>query len=315
MDTSDFPRNLIEFEERFGTEAACLAYVRGKKWPEGFRCSKCGGRASWPVRGGRQEECQGCGHQESVTAGTMFHLTHKSLRLWFRAIMLWVVSKRAMSAKELSRQLGIHYETAWTWCHKLRACVGTAFGQEALHGVVELDESYIGGTDDRAHKGRSLAGCKALIGGAVEVLASGKMGRIRLEHLAAADAKSLESFAVRNIEQHAVARTDGLASYNNLPMVGIGHQRNVIGPDSAKAVEVLPNIHKVFSLFKRVLLGTFQGSVSHKHLWAYLDEFVFRFNRRNSDNRWLLFERIVTAAPRSRPPTMTQIIHRAEAPT
>lgn len=307
MDTRDFPRNLIEFEERFATEAACIAYVRAKKWPDGYRCSNCGGRDSWPVRGGRLEECRACGHQESVTAGTLFHLTHKPLRLWFRAITLWVTSKRALSAKELSRQLGIHYETAWTWCHKLRACVGAIFGQEPLHGVVELDETYVGGTDDRAHKGRSLAGCKALVGGAVEVLPGGTMGRVRLEHLPAADADSLEGFAVRNIEQHAVARTDGLASYNDLHRVGIGHQRHVIGRDPKAAVKVLPHIHKVFSLLKRLLLGTFHGSVSHKHLRAYLDEFEFRFNRRNSASRWLLFERIVTAAPRLRPPTMAQL--------
>jgi hypothetical protein len=135
------------------------------------------------------------------------------------------------------------------------------------------------------------------------------MGRIRLEHLAAADAKSLESFAVRNIEQHAVARTDGLASYNNLPMVGIGHQRNVIGPDSAKAVEVLPNIHKVFSLFKRCPSAHSRGAFPTSTSGPTSTRFVFRFNRRNSGNRWLLFERIVTVAPRSRPPTMTQITH------
>jgi len=313
MDTSDFPRNLIEFEERFATEASCLAYVRSKKWPDGFRCSKCGGRESWPVPGRRVDECRGCGHQESVTAGTMFHLTHKPLRLWFRAITLWVVSKRGLSAKELSRQLGIHYETAWTWCHKLRACVAAAFGQEPLVGVIEVDESYIGGSDDRAHKGRSLAGRKALVAGAVEVLPSGSMGRVRLEHLSAADADNLEDFAVRNIEQHAVARTDGLASYNGLPDVGIGHQRNVIGKDSREAVKVLPHIHKVFSLLKRLVLGTFHGSISHKHLSAYLDEFVFRFNRRNSGSRWLLFERIVAAAPGFRPPTMTQLTQPVEA--
>ncbi|MCA2979819.1 MAG: transposase [Myxococcaceae bacterium] len=111
---------------------------------------------------------------------------------------LWVVSKRGLSAKELSRQVGIHYETAWLWCHRFRACVGHAFGQEPLTGVVEMDEMHVGGTDDKAHKGRSLAGRKALVGGAVEVR-DGAMGRVRLEHLSAADANQLEGFALRNI--------------------------------------------------------------------------------------------------------------------
>jgi len=301
---NDFPKNLIEFEERFATEAACVAYVREKKWPDGFRCSKCGGRESWPVR--RVEECAGCGHQESVTAGTLFHQTRKPLRLWFRAITLWVTSKRGLSAKELSRQLGLHYETAWHWCHRLRACVGATFGKEPLTGVVEVDETYLGGTDDRAHAGRSLAGRKALIAGAVEVRGDG-MGRARLEQLTAATAENLESFAVRNIEPHAVAATDGWAGYNGLPDVGLGHQRHVIGTDSSLAVKALPRIHKLFSLFKRAVLGTFHGSVSHKHLPAYLNEFEFRFNRRNSASRWLLFERVLGAAPRFSPPTIAQL--------
>ena len=303
---SDFPKNLMEFEERFATEEACLAYARGKKWPEGFRCARCGGRESWPVKSRRVEECRACRHQESVTAGTLFHQTRKPLRLWFRAITLWVTSKRAVSAKELSRQLGLHYETAWHWCHRLRACVGAVFGTEQLTGAVEVDETYVGGTDDRAHGGRSLAGRKALVAGAVEVRGE-KMGRARLEVLPAATAEQLQGFAMRNIEPHSVAVTDGLAAYGGLPEVGIGHQRNVIGKDSRRAIKALPRVHKLFSLFKRVVLGTFQGSVSHKHLPAYLNEFEFRFNRRNAGSRWLLFDRVLSAAPASRGLRLAQL--------
>jgi len=306
MNAADFPTTLLEFEERFATEAACLAYVRAKKWPEGFRCAKCGGQKSWPLAGRRVEECAACGHQESVTVGTLFHQTRKPLRMWFRAITLWVTSKRGLSAKELSRQLGVHYETAWHWCHRLRACVGATFGKDQLSGVVEVDETYIGGSDDRAHGGRSLAGRKALVAGAIEVRGKG-MGRVRLEQLAGATSEKLKDFAVRNIEPHAVATTDGLAAYEGLPEVGIGHQQHVIGKDSKRAVKVLPRIHKPFSLFKRAVLGTFHGSVSHKHLPAYLNEFEFRFNRRNSASRWLLFDRVLGAAPGFSPPTIAQL--------
>lgn len=315
MDTlADFPRNLTEFEERFATEAACVAYARRAKWPEGFRCRKCGGAASWPVARGRREECRGCGHQESVTAGTLFHQTKKPLRLWFRAIALWVTSKRGLSAKELERQLGLHYETAWTWCHKLRAAVGKAFGTSQLGGVVELDETYLGGTDDRAHAGRSLAGKKALVVGAVEVASSGKLGRVRLEVASGATGTNLVDFAVRNIEQHAVARTDGLSSYGDLVDAGIGHQRIVIGKDPKQATKAFPGIHRVFSLLKRLVLGTFHGSVSHRHLPAYLDEFEFRFNRRNAASRWLLFGRLLEAAPRSSAPSYRQLTLQVVAP-
>jgi transposase-like protein len=315
---TEFPRNLTDFEERFATEAACIAYARKTKWPEGFRCRSCGGRASWPVANGRRDECRACGKQESVTAGTLFHQTKKPLRLWFRAITLWVTSKRGLSAMEMSRQLGIHYETAWTWCHKLRASVGAVFGKDKLSGVVELDESYLGGTDDRAHKGRSLAGKKALVVGAVEVQPTQtprriRLGRVRLEVATAATGENLEDFAVRNVEQHAVARTDGLAAYNGLVGAGIGHQKIVVGKDPKKASKIFPAIHRVFSLFKRTFLGTFHGSVSHKHLAAYLNEFEFRFNRRNAGTRWLLFARVLESSPRL-PPSYRQLTQPVVAP-
>lgn len=307
-DLRDFPSNLTEFEERFATESACVAYARKMKWPNGFRCSSCGGEGSWPVAKGRREECRTCGHQESVTAGTLFHQTKKPLRLWFRAITLWVCSKRGLSAMELSRLLGIHYETAWTWCHKLRAAVGAVFGKDKLSGVVEIDETYAGGTDDRAHAGRSLAGKKTLIVGAVEVHPTGTLGRARLEMADAATGSNLEDFAVRNVEQHAVARTDGLPSYKGLVAAGIGHQKIVIGKDSKKASRLFPGVHRVFSLFKRTLLGTFHGSVSDKNLPAYLNEFEFRFNRRHAASRWLLFRRVLESAPQVKPPTYRQLI-------
>jgi hypothetical protein len=306
MNTEDFPTTLLEFEERFATEAACVAYVRAKKWPDGFVCSRCKGRRSWSLRANR-DECRDCGHQESVTAGTLFHQTHKSLRLWFRAISLWVTSKRGLSAKELSRQLGVHYETAWHWCHRLRDAVGAGFGAKPLTGVVEVDESYVGGTDDRASKGRSLAGKKALVAGAVEVRAEGKMGRVRLEHCPNASAEILQAFVVRNVAQRSVATTDGLTSYIGLPDVGIGHQAHNTSEEGVVAIKVLPRIHKLFSLFKRCVLGTFHGSVSHKHLRAYLNEFQFRFNRRNSDSRWLLFQRVLEVAPTRFGATMRQL--------
>jgi transposase-like protein len=306
MDLADFPRNLLEFEDRFRTEEDCVAYVRAVKWPDGFCCSRCGGRRSYPLRGRRQDQCADCGAQESVTSGTLFHQTHKSLRTWFHAIALFVTSKRGLSAKELSRQLGLHYETAWTWCHKLRATVGRAFGKDPLNGVVEVDETYVGGTDDRAHKGRSLAGKKALVVGAVEVRGK-ELGRVRLQNVPTAQKEDLTQFVADKVEQHAVACTDGFASYGGLVGAGIGHQKVVVGKDPSQASKLFPAIHRVFSLLKRTLLGTFHGSVSHRHLSRYLDEFVFRFNRRNAGSRWLLFHRIVGAAPGRTPPTMRQL--------
>jgi transposase-like protein len=291
----DFPKNLMEFETQFATEDACLAYVRRKKWPAGFRCARCGGIESWTLTRRRLEECRQCHYQESVTAGTVFHQTKKPLRLWFRAITLWVVSKRALSAKELARQLGLHYETAWYWCHRLRACVGARFGTEALSGKVEVDERPIGGSDDRAPQAHSISGRKALVAGAVEVREA-SMGRVRLGHLTGKPTPALELFAARVVERNALARV-------------AGRQRSYKGHCATD--KATPHIQRVFSLFRRLMLGTFHGSVSHKHLTAYLHEFQFRFNRRNSKSRWLLFERVISGGGHFRPPTLAHLTARA----
>jgi ISXO2-like transposase domain/Transposase zinc-ribbon domain len=304
---NNFPQNLMEFEEQFATEMACVKYVRSLKWPNGFCCAACQGTKSWPLKNRRVEECADCGHQESVTAGTLFHQTRKPLRLWFRAVTLWVTSKRSMSAKELSRQLDIHYETAWHWCHRLRAAVGESFGREKLGGAVELDETSLGGSDDKASQGRSLAGKKALVIGAIEV--RGKhLGRVRLEKIPRATPQNVEGFAARNIEPHAFASTRGLLRSKHSMVTRLRRRHISVEEYPSSGVLRLARIHKVFSLFRRTVLGTFHGSVSHKYLQAYLNEFEFRFNRRNAGSRWLLFFRVMQAAPLARGLSLHEIV-------
>jgi hypothetical protein len=314
MSDDAFPTDIMEFEACFGTEADCEAYVRKMKWPEGFRCpvEGCGGQESYSLTGRRLEECRRCGRQVSLTAGTLFQGTRKPLQLWFRAIWFFVTSKRGISAAELSRQMGIHHETAWTWGHKLRDAVTTVYGQKRLTGAVEVDESYIGGTDDKAHAGRSLAGRKALVVGAVEVRRDAEgnpvMGRARMEVASSARKEDLEAFLNRNIDRGTSVSTDGHAGYADLPARGLGHQRLIIGDDPKRASKLLPFVHRLFSLVKRVLLGTFHGAICHRLLPLYLGEFVFRFNRRNSNHRWLLCKRAIEASVARRPPTYSQLV-------
>lgn len=308
MDNHGLPRTAQEFEAQFGTEEACIAYVRKLRWPEGFRCPKCGGGKSWTVRTRALDECTACGHQVSITAGTVFENTRKPLTLWFRIISQFVVSKSGCSAKDIQRQQGVSYQTAWTWLHKLR-CGMDRLGGKALAGTVEVDESYLGGTDDKAHKGRSLAGKKALVVAAIEIRGPA-MGRLRLEPAANAGATSLCGFVERNVDRTSTVKTDGLAAYNGLPGKGYDHRPAVIG-DPKNAAQKLPRVHRIFSLLRRLFLGTYQGANSHKHLKAYLDEFTFRFNRRASTNRWLLLHRLLTSCLAS-PPTYAAIIGRED---
>jgi transposase-like protein len=301
-----FPQTAMEFEERFATEKDCIAYLRQARWPKGFVCPGCAGTKSWPVRSGRLDECASCGRQTSITAGTVFHGTRKPLRLWFRTMVQMLVSKQGCSAKELERLLGVAHETAWTWAHKLRALMTPSTGR--LTGRVEVDESYVGGADVGANRGRSLGGHKVCVVAAVEDKGK-RMGRARLEVLADASAEQLGDFVARNVEQGSTLHTDGWAAYPAVAKLGYVHERDVIG-NPKTATTKLPHTHRVFSLSKRVLLATHQGAVSHGHLQAYLDEYVFRFNRRTSANRYSLVQRLLERVfVRAR--TYAQIIQQA----
>ena len=288
------PSDLLAFRARFATEKACTAMLRRWRYPEGFACPRCGGGRAWWLGGRRVHECRDCGRQTSLTAGTVFHGSRKPLRTWFLAMFLFVSSKRGISALELSRQLGLSYPTAWSWLHKLRVAMEDRY-QALLRGLVEVDEAYVGGLEE-GRGGRSLRK-KALVAGAVEVPeARPGFGRARLAHLPDASKISLTDFVESQIHPSALVKTDGHRGYDDLEKRGFRHLRIPLAGGAEKAHRIFPGVHRVFSLFKRLILGTYQGAASRKHLQKYLAEFEFRFNRRTSRSRGLLFQRLLSAA-------------------
>jgi len=289
-DAERFPRTLPEFNAAFATEQACREYLFRTRWPAGWRCPRCGHETGWLNRR-QQIVCAACDHQQSLTAGTVFHGTKKPLALWFQAMFLMVTQKNGVSAKTLERLLGLSYPTAWTWLHKLRRALARR-PQAPLTGCVEVDETYIGGY--QAHRpGRRRPGeGKELVLVAVETQDKA-MGRVRLTRVADHRRPTLTAAVSTSVAPGATVRTDGLSSYDPLAPHGYDHQRHVVGDDERRAVTLLPQVHKVISLLKRWLLGTHQGAAAGKHLPFYLEEFEFRFNRRTSRHRTLLFERLV----------------------
>ena len=288
----EFPRNISELEARFSSEEACRAYLFRLRWPDGFRCPRCGGSKAWPFRSVRLE-CGDCGHQTSVTAGTIFQDTRKPLVLWFRT-MWWVTSqKNGASALGLQRVLGLgSYKTAWTWLHKLRRAMVRP-GRDRLAGRIEVDETFVGGLEEGV-RGRQTE-TKALVVIAAQEDGAG-IGRIRMRRAADASAASLESFIAENIAPGSVIHTDGWPGYSGVAARGYVHKVTVLTGKKQSASELMPLVHIVASLLKRWLLGTHQGAVSREHLDYYLDEFTFRFNRRNSKTRGKLFYRLVQQA-------------------
>lgn len=286
----DYPRTILDFERRFATEEACREYLVRLRWPEGFRCPRCGHERSWATRRGRYR-CRRCDYQLSVTAGTVFQDTRKPLRLWFRAIWSITSQKQGVSALGLQRVLGLkRYETAWTWLHKLRAAMVRP-GRERLSGLVEVDETYIGG-ERPGKRGRGAAG-KTL----VVIMAEDKknhLGRIRLRRVADASARCLTPAVQEGVEPGSVVRTDGWRGYAALASKGYKHR--VVREEAEVGDNMLPLAHRVTALLKRWLYGTHQSAVRPSHFDYYLDEFTFRFNRRTSRSRGKLFYRLLQQA-------------------
>jgi hypothetical protein len=303
----DYPRTQAEFEARFATEAACRRYLVDLRWPDGFRCPSCGGSQAWAV--GHLFECGACGRQTSVTAGTIFQDTRTPLATWFRA-MWWVTgTKTGTSALGLQRVLGLgSYQTAWAWLHKLRRAMVRP-GRDQLSGVVEVDESLVGGVGTH---GRSTAK-KALIAVAAEEVGHG-IGRIRMRRIPDGSSDSLLAFVQEAITTGAEIHTDGWDGYAHLKRHGYRHRVTYLRGHHELASELLPRVHRVISLLKRWLLGTHQGAVTGPHLDYYLDEFTFRFNRRTSRSRGKLFYRLLENAVQLPPAPYRDIIGGKPAP-
>lgn len=284
------PKTAVQMRDRFPTEAACRAFLAELRWPDGVICPVCGAKDVWEMKTSLYR-CAGCKHDFSVTSGTLFADTHKPLRLWFEAIWDVTNQKSGASALGLQRVLGLgSYRTAWNWLHKLRRAMVRP-GRDRLSGVVEVDEVFIGGPRP-GKRGRGAAG-KSLV--MIAAQADGrKIGRIRMVRIADASAENLLPALCQSVEPGTLVQTDGWKGYGGLKDIGYGHQ--VIRQTNELGENLLPKVNLTVSLLKRWLLGTHQGSVRPQHLDYYLDEFTFRFNRRTSKSRGLLFYRLLQQA-------------------
>ena len=310
MVPDDLPQDLPSFIDRFGTDAQCREYLYHARWPQGFRCTACSHDDAYTLRTKIVYECVACGKQHSLLAGTIFEQTKTGLARWFLAIYLVTASKGGIAAMELQRQMGFgSYQTAWTWLHKIRKAMVRP-ERQPLADRVEADETYVGGARP-GRPGRGAAG-KTLVAGAVEAgrgKARGRrLGRLRLAVAPDASAASLEAFLGRNVARPAAVATDGWSGYAGLPAEGYDHEPVSVSAAWGDATLRLPAIHLVFSLAKRWLLGTHHGAVRPRHLPAYLDEYVFRFNRRTAKRISHRFARLIEQAIQTTPTTYRAIV-------
>ena len=295
----DYPRNWHELLDWFPDDGACLRYLERLRWGDGFACRFCGTASGgwWQMADGLRR-CAVCRSETSVTAGTIFAGTRTPLVSWFAAVWYVVNQKQGVSALGLQRVLGLgSYQTAWAWLHKLRRAMVRP-GRDALEGIVEVDETLVGGVKP-GKRGRGADG-KALVAVGVEVYESGP-GRARMRRICDASADTLTEFVLDHVARGAEVHTDAWDGYNDIGRYRFQHVVTNISASGDPAHVVMPEVHRVASLLKRWLLGTHQGAVSHDQLDYYLDEFTFRFNRRRSRHRGLLFYRLLEGAVATAP--------------
>lgn len=301
----DYPTTFQQFDRWFATEQLCVEYLVRVRWPDGFVCPKCAEVSEpWPTARGLLM-CRSCGHQTSVRAGTIFHRSRMPLKTWFAAMWFVCASKTGVSALTLQRSFGFgSYETAWAWMQKLRRAMVMA-GRDLLGGpgvTVEIDQTFIGGRKKGGKSGPRYVN-KSEVAIAVERSTVG-LGRIRLRRIDSTNrADELFEFVRTNIAHGTHLVTDGSAEYATIAAkLHFTHTSyNLSAKGAAPAHVSLPAVHMVASLLKRWLAGTMHYGQTPTHLDYYLDEYVFRFNRRRSSSRGLLWYRLLQQAVKTEP--------------
>jgi len=313
----DYPATWTAFLDWFPSDEACLLYLERLRWPGGFACPACGA-AGEPYRSSRHRlMCRECGHQASVTAGTIFDKTRTPLRVWLSAAWYVTNQKQGVSALGLQRVLGLgSYETAWMMLHRFRRAMVRS-GRERLQGCVEVDETYLAISDRQApasSEGRKSSTSKIMVVLAVELLEPKGFGRIRLRRIDRDTQEVVVGFVKEVVEPGTRVRTDGSPSYHSLRSCGYKHEPRVMLGAKAPAHERMPGVHRVASLLKRWVLGTHHGAIQPPQLDHYLDEFVFRFNRRTSGSRGMLFYRLLQQAVVTDPVTYARVVSGGASP-
>jgi len=294
----DYPNTYRGFVEMFPDNAACAAYLTKLRWPQGFVCPACKTNTiPWQASRGRLA-CPLCRHLTSVSAGTILDKTRTPLTNWFEAAWHVSTAKNGMSAKTLERTLGTKYRVAWTMLHRFRVAM-VDDNRKQLSGNVEVDEALVGGVKQGGKRGRGTV--KSIVAIAIEIKEPTGFGRIRMRHIPDASGASLVPFVCDVAAHGSIVHTDGWGGYNGLAAHGFTRNITVQSSSGDPAHVSMPGVHRVSSLLKRWILGTHQGSVVPEHLQSYLEEFTFRFNRRTSLSRGLVFrrllERVVVTSP------------------
>jgi transposase-like protein len=276
--------DIVKLFQEYGTDEACRDYLEHLRWPHGVRCLKCGSESISRIKTRKQFDCNTCRHRFSVTTGTTFHDSHLPLPKWFAAVYLLCEAKKGMSALQLKRTLGVAQKTAWYLCHRIRAAMIDP-NAGPLTGIVEADETYIGGKrtgfSSKKAAARGRLQNKTVVLGAIE-----RGGELRVRVAPNAEQDTIHDFLAEHVADEAQAiYTDSHRSYRGVEDDNTRHEYVNHAADEWVRGDVHTNtVESAWSLFDRAVIGSYH-KVSRKHLPAYLQEFEYRFN--NRDNPYL----------------------------
>lgn len=269
------PVSLLDFQERFATDEACREQLFKTRWPNGFRCPRCGNERFYRLVTRHLYQCVQCRYQASVTAGTIFHRSRIPLRKWCWAIFLFMHDKRGISALLISRTLQIRYETAWFMLHKIRQAMRSREEHYQLQGLVEMDDGYFGGVD-HGRAGRGVKSSRVIVAVGVRKKRPTYAKMAVVERVCKDE---IAGFTQQACHAEAIIKTDGFNCYRVLDQIGFQHLE-VVAKDHPEGASAFPYVHTLISNAKAWLSGTFHGGVRPRYLPRYLDEFCYRFNRR-----------------------------------
>ena len=288
--------NFLEFFAAFPTEEACELHLMSVRWAEGMPCRRCGNKNFYKrISTRRAYQCRCCRALSYPTAGTIFHRTRTPLQAWFLTIFCVAFDKRGISALQLADQIGVAYNTAWAMLHRIRRAMAKRDAQYQLPHPVEMDDTLIGAPTVGGKRGRGTDKTPVLVAVSFTVDSSTDneyTGFAKLQAVQSAGRESIKAFAKRVVAPGSHVRTDANFPYRVLSECGFIHEPIDIKNAKQKAHALMPHVHTYISNLKTFILGTYHG-LGELHLQQYLDEYCYRFNRRQK--RQELFDRLLLA--------------------
>jgi transposase-like protein len=289
-DSIEYPETLIETIRYFSDPDRCVAFMVSIRWADGVVCPHCGSRAHYYLTTRRIWKCKGCKKQFSAKVGTVMEESPLGLDVWFTAMWLLANAKNGISSHELHRALGITQKSAWFVLHRIRLALSAGSFEKKLVGVVEADETYIGGRISNMHKdkkekmpkGRGTVG-KAIVMGILERGTEGKLSSVRAKVIQDIRRETLHGEVRENVNEGSSIFTDSLASYQGLEAEYV-HQFVDHAVQYVDGIVHTNGLENFWSLLKRTVRGTYTH-IDPDHLFRYLDEQAYRFNNRKDDDQ------------------------------